>query len=81
MHLRIGHGSNEVSHPEGLPMTIATLDPDLQLDLVRSWFDRDLTEAETIVAREMIERGDRPPYVARYLMMRAQADRKDEAQP
>jgi hypothetical protein len=52
--------------------------PDHQLVLVQSWFDRELTETELITARQMLARGDRAPYIARFLDMRARADRPKE---
>lgn len=51
---------------------------DHELELVRSWFERDLTEAEVARAQEMLAGGDRPPYIARCLMMWAAAERREE---
>lgn len=50
---------------------------DRQLDLVRSWFERELNEEEVARAQQMIAAGDKPPYIARCLMMWAAAERKE----
>lgn len=55
--------------------------PDQQLSLVQSWFNRELTKAEMATARQMIAAGDRAPYIARVLDMRARAERPKEATP
>lgn len=56
-------------------MNQPSLGADRQLALVDSWFDRALTEPELTEARELLARGDRPPYVARVIDMRARAVR------
>lgn len=53
--------------------------PDRQLELVQLWFDRELTKAELATARQMIAAGDRPPYIARILDMRARVERPKES--
>lgn len=55
--------------------------PEHLLDLVRSWFDRDLTEFELEVARALIRKGERPPYIARYIDMQACAGQKRDQAP
>jgi len=52
--------------------------PEHLLNLVRSWFDRDLTDFEVEVARALIAKGERPPYIARYIDMQARAGAKRE---
>ena len=54
------------------------MDAEQKLDLVRSWFNRALSGEESAIAEAMILKGDPPPYIARCLMVQAEAGKPKE---